>query len=496
MIRRGATLALALLLAGAPRSPVALAAGGDPGPRIAALVGASGLPADRIAVAVIDPADGRVVASHRGREAIMPASCLKVATTGAALLALGSPFPLRTTLLASPPARGGSAAEVPGDLWLVGRGDPGFSEHGPEGDTLRALDAFAAQVVARGIRVVRGDLVFDASWFSGARVHPSWSDAGASARWYAAEVDALTVNDSCVDVLVEPGRGEGAGGRVTLRPETGVVSLDNRVTTTATKGLHGFGFRLSPENLLQVHGRVWTGSSGATSAAAVHDPALLAADQVGRALARAGIRILGSVRRPREGETVPRGAALLAEHATPLAGACAVANTRSQNLWAEMVLRVLGRERAGEGSFAGGVRALRDVLAPAGVEVVEDLRPVDGSGLSRENRASALSLGRVLALLHRSPARDAYFGGMARPGTGTLDDRFREERFRDRVFAKTGTLRGVSGLCGLALDRDGRPYVFAVLGERIDVGRCRTLQDGVVAAIVDGGGSGSGFRGR
>ncbi len=476
-----------LLLGGAPWPRASAASPGLDGV-VAGLVGASGLKPHTVAVAVVDPRDGTLLADHRAFEEMTPASCLKVATTAAAITALGPDHPLRTRLLLVPPRRGAGPGPMEGDLWLVGGGDPGLSEHGPEGATLAALDAFAAEASKRGVRAVAGDLVFDASYFDGPRVHPTWTDAGASARWYAAEVDALTVNDGCVDVTVEPGAG---GARITLRPETGIVNLVNRVGLTDARREHGFGFLLSAEgNTLQVSGKVWTKSSGATSPAAIHDPALLCAEQVGRALARAGIAVAGKIRRPREGEALPAGAAVLAEHRTPVRLACAVANTRSQNLWAETLLRVLGSERKGEGSFEAGAAAMREILAGALAEgnggPTAAFRPVDGSGLSRANAASAAALARILAFAWRSPARDAYFQGFARPGTGTLDDRFREKRFEGRVFAKTGTLRSVSGLAGLALGQDGRPYCFAVLGEKVDVSRARRLQDAVVGALVGG----------
>ncbi len=486
MRRTAGPAAAALLLALLCGGPVPRA-GADPATLdeiVAALVASSGLKAHTVAVSVVDPRDGTVLADHRGREPMTPASCMKVATTAAALTTLGPDHLLRTRLLAVPPARGGDPSVVPGDLWLVGGGDPGLSEHGPEGSTLAALDGFAAQVPAKGIRTVRGDLVLDASWFDGPRVHSTWTDVGPAARWYAAEVDALTVNDACVDVTVEPGPG---GGRISLFPETGLVPVVNRVAVTASRKEHGFGFLLSAEgNTLQVSGKVWTKSAGATLPAAIHDPALLCAEQVGRALARAGVRVTGVIRRPRDGEAAPGGAALLAEHGTPLSLACAVANTRSQNLWAETLLRVMGAERKGEGSFEKGALAVQEALRPAGAEVAADLRVVDGSGLSRVNEASALSLARILAHAWRSGARDAYFGGFARPGTGTLDDRFREKRFEGRVFAKTGTLTRVSGLAGLALGPGDRPFCFAVLGDGVDVSRARRLQDAVVSALAGG----------
>jgi D-alanyl-D-alanine carboxypeptidase/D-alanyl-D-alanine-endopeptidase (penicillin-binding protein 4) len=479
---------LAVLLAATP-----ITASAPPVPDVAAgverAVRRCGLKADRVSVAVVDARSGQLLASHLPDRERVPASCLKVATTAAALLALGQDHRMRTRLAAVPPSDGSSRAVIAGDLWLLGGGDPGLSEHGQEGNALLAVDAMASAALRRGIRTVRGDLVFDTSYFDGPRVHPSWTDAGASARWFAAEVDALNINDGCVDVTVNRPAREGDEFRVEVFPETSLVTLVPALMPTAKRKEHGFRFVLDiPENRLHLKGRIWTRTPGSSASASIHDPARLCAEQVGKALARAGIRIEGVVRARRADEEQPDRMAVLAEHVTTLERACAVSNTRSQNLWAETVLRVLGAEKGEGGSFKEGARLVRETLAGAGDAVASQLHPVDGSGLSRDNRASALALARSLALAWNSAVREPFFEGMAKPGAGTLEKRFREEHFAGRVFAKTGTLRGISGLCGLALGPGEAPLVFAVLGERVDVSKARALQDAVVGVLVGPGG--------
>jgi serine-type D-Ala-D-Ala carboxypeptidase/endopeptidase (penicillin-binding protein 4) len=74
---------------------------------------------------------------------------------------------------------------------------------------------------------------------------------------------------------------------------------------------------------------------------------------------------------------------------------------------------------------------------------------------------------------------------LARPGEdGTLSKRFREPKFRDRVLAKTGTLRDTKALAGFALGRSGRQFAFAILCEG-DNARAVEIQDAVVEALVD-----------
>src|SRR5262245_57026824 len=134
----------ALLLAGALLA--APAAASPPAPdgldeAVAALVAGSKVNPICVGVAVLDPATGAGRAHRRGSASVLPSSCLSVATPAAAITSLGADYDLTTRLLAVPPGRKPDPTAVAGDLWLVGRGDPGFSEHGPEGSTLAAMDA-------------------------------------------------------------------------------------------------------------------------------------------------------------------------------------------------------------------------------------------------------------------------------------------------------------------------------------------------------------------
>jgi D-alanyl-D-alanine carboxypeptidase/D-alanyl-D-alanine-endopeptidase (penicillin-binding protein 4) len=175
---------------------------------------------------------------------------------------------------------------------------------------------------------------------------------------------------------------------------------------------------------------------------------------------------------------------------TPLRPALRATLAGSSNVHAEQLMRVLGAERRGDGSLRGGAAAVREVLAEWLGEVPAGLDIADGSGLSRGNRVSAAFVARLLRTGWQAPWADALRDAMARPGEsdGTLRRRFRDAPgLHDRLWAKTGTIRGVSALSGVVLSADGgRGVAFAILmnWDRGSSSRARSLQEQLVRAIA------------
>jgi len=108
----------------------------------------------------------------------------------------------------------------------------------------------------------------------------------------------------------------------------------------------------------------------------------------------------------------------------------------------------------------------------AGATVVErfarshgsGVHAVDGSGLTRSNRASPLQVVRLLRSMRRSHVADPYIQGLALTGReGTVDDRTLGTAAEARCRAKTGTLTGVSALSGYCFNRSGRVMIFSIL---------------------------------
>jgi D-alanyl-D-alanine carboxypeptidase/D-alanyl-D-alanine-endopeptidase (penicillin-binding protein 4) len=219
----------------------------------------------------------------------------------------------------------------------------------------------------------------------------------------------------------------------------------------------------------------------------VADPAAAAADAFAAALRRAGIRVIGS---PRQ-RPAPDGAPELAAVTSPPLG-LVVERTLllSDNEAAEVLARQVGLAVSGEGSFRAGARDVLRTLSDLGVPT-GDARAYDGSGLSRQDRLDPRTLTAVLELAaspDRPELRPVLTGLPVAGFTGSLAERFdRAVGGRGLVRAKTGTLTGVSGLAGVATDREGTPLVFAILADRIrlaDTLDARAALDAATAALA------------
>src|SRR5690606_3630711 len=159
---------------------------------------------------------------------------------------------------------------------------------------------------------------------------------------------------------------------------------------------------------------------------------------------------------PAADEAAPAGPAVW-RRAAPLPRTLAVTNRRSQNLYAECLLKTLGRlpeaRRPGAplrleagGSWARGAAVVADFARRCGADP-RAVRVADGSGLSRDNALSARALVAVLRAAARGPHAATFRASLARPGEeGTLSRRLRDLGPGVTLEAKTGTLTGAAAL--------------------------------------------------
>jgi D-alanyl-D-alanine carboxypeptidase/D-alanyl-D-alanine-endopeptidase (penicillin-binding protein 4) len=208
------------------------------------------------------------------------------------------------------------------------------------------------------------------------------------------------------------------------------------------------------------------------------NPPAFAAARLDEALSELGVSVRGS---PRAGQA-PADAELLGSVGSPsMARLVQITNTRSDNYFAEILLKNLGREVTGSGTTAAGARAARAFAHRVGARP----RLVDGSGLSRANAASPRHVGTLLNRLRGRPEFESFHRSLPVAGrTGTLVDRMRRGAARGRCHAKTGTLIGVSALSGYCDSRGGDTYVFSFLMNGVNVYGARRLQDRMAQALA------------
>lgn len=238
------------------------------------------------------------------------------------------------------------------------------------------------------------------------------------------------------------------------------------------------------DNIVTPTSALWA-DQGVENGVRSRDPAAAAADVFAGLLADRGITLVGEA----SSERMPAGAERVARVRSATVAQIVETLIRiSDNQAAEVMLRHLAIAAGEPATFEGGTAAVRTTLKAAGVDVA-GLRLDDGSGLARSNRISPTTLVETLAAALESPrtsglAADLPVGGF----TGTLVERFGGlDQARGTVRAKTGTLRGIHSLAGYAVDRDGRPVLFAVMTDDADEDRpleARAALDRIAAAIA------------
>lgn len=178
---------------------------------------------------------------------------------------------------------------------------------------------------------------------------------------------------------------------------------------------------------------------------------------------------------------------VLAEHVSlPLLEDVRVTNKASQNLHAELFLRLIGKLNGGVGSFEDGSAALRHFLLKAGLKN-DEFYILDGSGLSRRDLITPAAVVQLLTYASRQPWGAAYEQTLPVAGAdGSLAERFLNTPAGGLVHAKTGTLSHVNALSGYGETRSGRHFAFSIFCNNHNLPSSKVIAaiDSIVVLLV------------
>lgn len=425
-------------------------------------------------VYVVDPR-GRVRFERNADHWVTPASNTKLVVTATAVALLPPDFRVRTSLYTDGTlAPDGTLA---GDLILYGRGDPTFSERCYGVDTLApgacdsaftALDRIADSLWARGVRRVTGKLVGDGSYFEPTLIAPGWN-AWDLNWWYAAPVSGLGFHDNSVDFHIAPGAAVNAPPLVTWSPDLAMFTFENRARTVPADSATTIGdnfFRAPGTMDIRAEGTVALGRKPWIESFALPDPDLYAARALEAALARRGIAVAGGAASTTDSlayRAARQGTALVDYYGRPLPDIVFPILNTSQNWFAEMLLKIVGREFRGVGSWKAGLDVERRFLIDSvGIDSTA-FALEDGSGLSAGNLVTPHAFVTLLRYMRRHPRRAPFLAALPLAGApGSLHDRFGGTPLAGRVRAKTGSIDRVNTLSGYIERPDGSAWTFSV----------------------------------
>ena len=439
-------VAAALLTPYAARSAELLA------PQIDSLLSAPELSGGTSSVLVQSLRDGRVVYGRNPDQHLIPASNLKIVTSAAALDRLGKDFRFDTRLYAA--GKVDARGVLHGDLWLLGGGDPRFS--------MTDLDGFVKAVKDAGIKKVIGRIVADESRFDNNRLGAGWNWDD-EPYYYCAQVAALNLQENVVQVFLRPGRKSGLPAIVTLVPPTRYLRVRNDCQTGPTGSESAvIVTRERGQNTIVVTGSVPLGLTSRKPAEliTVESPAEYAAAVFRESLIRAGVPVLGGIGLGK----LPSETRVLATHKSePLLQILPSLNKSSDNLIAEALLKTLGAECKGLGTWPNGIAVVMEFLGKTGVDS-STVAIVDGSGLSRLNCLTTRVLVGTLRYMADHPDAALFAESLPTAGVdGTLARRMTESVAQGQDRAKTGYVIHVSALSGYLTAESGERFAFSII---------------------------------
>lgn len=349
------------------------------------------------------------------------------------------------------------------------------------------LDLLAQTVEQSGVRTVEGSVVGDDSYYLSEPYGTAW--AWDDLQWgYGAPISALTFADNSIELTLtaDPAKPGATIGQ--WLPNVEYYQLENSMTMAQAGEQPHPGLERRPGSLLV---RTWgtAPAQGLHAPLAVEDPAEFMAAAFKDALLRRGITVKGdptSAHRDPTGtgdfnaeraeplKLEPRalvtmeapldGRRVLARHVSPpVAQDIMWTNKVSQNLHAELLLRLLGKAFAKDGSLAQGTRVVRQFLIDAGVND-SDFFFYDGSGMSMDDRITPRAYTQLLTYASRQPWGAAWRNTFPIGGVdGTLENRFQSSPLKGKLWAKTGTLNETTALSGYLTTASGKTVAFSIL---------------------------------
>lgn len=425
---------------------------------------------------------GRTIADYRSSQMLVPASNVKLLTTGIAMQELGSDFKFETSISYTGSIVDGT---LEGDLYIIGGGDPTIGSKDSIATPVQSLfSKWKKFMTDAGIKKVNGNIIGDGSYFDGPQELASWlyEDIG---TYYGTGMNALAFYRNVQDFRVTAGATVGADLKISPSYPKSPWMTFTYDCSTGVKGsgdkLYLYATDLAP--LAQMRGTFAVDRSPKTVECSNKFGAYTCAWEFCEYLKSNGIEVTGKAAdvdsqgmvRTELGESssVPAKSGserkqLGISYSSQISRISYITNQRSDNFYAEALLRVLAKKKLGSADYESCTMVASDAIRRLGLDPSTGMYLVDGSGLSRKNLVSPEFFCDFLTAMLDSPVCEPFVESLPQPGKSSQVGRMRAEdpAAAARVLYKSGSMEGVRCYSGYVIPTDGSKediIVFSVM---------------------------------
>ncbi|SFV57957.1 D-alanyl-D-alanine carboxypeptidase [hydrothermal vent metagenome] len=407
---------------------------------------------NEVSIYIKEAGKNSVVASYNIDREMMPASVIKVYSTYASLLELGYGYSWQTKFYYSGRVKRGVLS---GDIAIKASGDPTLNSS----DIPRIVSAFKS----KGIRVIKGDIIIDRSYFKPTKRDSSHFDKNVYSA-YNAMPDAMMFNQHMSKFTIYSKGGKHYVDKAipgnSYRVQNSIKSVSG-----SCRGKNSWpSIRVDHSTsipTLVVSGRLSKSCGKRTHRYIITKPYREFYYSLVNEFKRQGIKYNGKMRLAR----VPTGAKkFYTNYSDSLEKIISITAKKSNNLFARHLLLTLGAKIYGTpSSLEKGRRAVRHILNRYHLLDSNRCHIDNGCGLSRSSRITARSMSKVLDHAYKRYGK-RWMRTLSIAGVdGTIKRRFRGSIVQNRAWMKTGTLNNAKNIVGYVQSRSGKLYTVVIL---------------------------------
>lgn len=409
------------------------------------------------------------------------ASVAKLFTTAAALDILGPEYTFATKLYLDGKIKGKT---LKGDIYIIGGGDPTLASRYFGKSLEDLMDSWVKTVKLYGIEKIEGNIYSDNTLFKDNTlpVYTTYQNIG---NYFAAPADALTIKDNNFIIYFEPSLTEGALGKVAkIEPEECSIPVEVKSYHTSKVSSEDTYLNFVPlENKMFAYGLLPTTSQSVEVLAAMAKPALFAAQYFKLKLEESGVKVKGQALLSSK-QSYNQDNLILTQASVPLKEIVKKTNKRSLNLYADILLRHLGK-----GSAEEGVLVVKEYLDKLGVDA-SSTTLYDGSGLARANLTTCKTVVGLLEAVLKQPYSKDFIDSLALAGDkqdiGNMARRMQNTLAEGNARIKTGSMDGVRAHAGYVKDKAGQQIAFCIISNNFDISKSEidTLHEEIILSLA------------
>jgi len=407
----------------------------------------------KASVYILDANSGEAIYRKNITESMIPASNTKLFTTSAALYLMGLKHEFTTKILTDSSEVINGIIE--GNLYIKGFGHSTFND--------QDLDSLITLIINSGIKVIKGNLIADDSYFDKLYTRDDWIiDERANVK--LPPVSALVINKNQFVISLHSTGKIGSKLRYSIKPECSFIKVEIDANVTKYRSRPKINSSFNGKNInVKVSGGLRKRKTQSSYVVNISNPPLYLALLLEERLRSRGIKIIGTS----EVNKTPKTATDFASVGISLDTLISLINKNSNNYLAECLFKSLGAFFSGE--EGNSFYATQAVLSAFEDEFIIDdaTAVVDGSGISRFNTITTGSIGRLLYKIHSNELLyEDFYRSLSISGIdGTLKDRHVNNFLTGNFHGKTGTLNGVTALSGYLTGRNNRTYIVSIIME-------------------------------